>query len=135
HLQRLGLSEAEAEPFTILARTAGRKQTDKLEVFAPPQVVNDTAEGLFLVRGLRHIPGAEDAAEQLAEGAALFVMADVQNDVNPAALALRSERRELLGFVPDYLARELANHALPARSLKVQVKRMNPAPAPVHQRL
>lgn len=135
HLQRLGMSESEAEPFTILARSAGRRETDKLEVFAPPQVVGDIAEGVFLVRGLRHIPGAEAAAEQLQQGARLFVMVDVQNEVNPAALALRTERRELLGYVPDYLARELANHDLPGSLLQVEVKQVNPAPAPVHHRL
>lgn len=62
-------------------------------------------------------------------------MEDVQNEVNAAALALRTKRCELLGFVPDYLAQELARHDLPARLLTIEVRRVNPAPGPVHHRL
>lgn len=135
HVARLALRVDEAEPFTVLARSAGRRETDRLEVFAPPQIVGDNAQGLFLARGLRHIPHAEDATEQLTEQARLFVMADVQNDVNPEALGLRNEQCQLLGFVPDYLAHELARTTCPTSLLNVHVLRVNPRPAPVHHRL
>lgn len=135
HLGRLGLSLEEWEPFTVLARSAGRRQTDRLEVFAPPQVVGDLAEGLFLVRGVRHVPGAEDAAEKLQEQARLYVMADVHNEINPAALALRNEQCQLLGYVPDYLAQELADRGCERSLLVVNALRINPRPAPVHHRL
>jgi hypothetical protein len=43
----LGLSPDQAEPFTVLARSGGRRSTDKLEVFAPPTV---TSRGVELPR-------------------------------------------------------------------------------------
>lgn len=135
HVGRLGLSPDEAEPFTVLARSAGKRVTDKLEVFAPPQVTGNKAEGLFLTRGMRHIPGAEDAAEQLSEQASLKVLADFQNDINPAALLLRSAGCHMLGYVPDYLAQELKRNDCSGSPMQVKVLRVNPRPAPVHHRL
>jgi hypothetical protein len=43
HLSRLALRPDEAEPFTILARSAGKRVTDRREVFAPPEVVGRPA--------------------------------------------------------------------------------------------
>jgi hypothetical protein len=55
YVAELGLSADQAEPFTILARSGGRRSTDRLEVFAPPIVTPRGAEGLFLARGVRHL--------------------------------------------------------------------------------
>ncbi len=135
YVGQLDLSEETAEPFTVLARSGGRRTTDRLEVFAPLASLGDESEGLFLVRGIRHVPGAEAALEQLAPGAPLRIMADVHNEVNPAALLLRCEEKRLVGFVPDYLANELASAGAQLRSLSLSVVKVNPPPAPVHHRL
>lgn len=140
HLSRLALQVDEAEPFTVLARSAGRRETDKLEVFALPRVVarngvENTSDGVFLARGVRHIPHAEAAVEHLQVNAPLYVMADVQNPFNPNGLALRNESCQLLGYVPDYLAQELAQRQCLPELLRVSVLRTNPHPAPVHHRL
>lgn len=135
HLQRLGLDVDEREPFTILARSSGRRETDKLEVFAPPQTTGGAARGLFLVRGLRHTSGGEAAAEHLQPEDSLVVTADTENAANPAALTLSNRDGEKLGFVPDYLAQELADRELQGDLLKVTVARISLPPAPVHHRV
>jgi hypothetical protein len=135
HLQRLALRVDENEPFTVLARSSGRRETDKLEVFSPPRLDGGKAEGLFLVRGVRHTPGADAALVDLRQGDKLYVAADVQNEVNPHALLLRDEQRRLLGFVPDYLAQEFGMHGYSPRALEVRVLKVNPHPAPVHHRI
>jgi hypothetical protein len=135
YLGELGLSADHAEPFTVLARSGGRRTTDRLEVFAPPAKTERGYEGLFLARGVRHVPGSEEALTELRAGNSLFVMADLQNDANPAALVLRDPGKRLLGYVPDYLANEIATSGTPAASLQVGVERVNLPPAPVHHRL
>ena len=135
HVNRLALRVDEAEPFTVLARSAGRRETDKLEVFSPPELVGDKAMGFFLARGVRHIDGAEDAIERLVQQAALHVIADRDNPVTAAALVLENDGAQRLGFVPDYLAQELASNKCPSDLLKVSVAQVNPRPAPLHHRL
>lgn len=137
HIRELGLTLAGGpmEPLTILARSGGRRATDNLEVFAPPVIHSGQAEGLFFVRGMRHVPGSEQALANCSAGAHLCVMADVQNPVARHALALRTERGELIGYVPDYLAAELDRHHAPASALDTQVEQVNPAPATVQHRL
>ncbi len=135
HLRRMALRVDQAEPFTVLARTGGRRESDKLEVFATPRVNDAHGEGLFLVRGVRHIPGADAALELLQVDERLYVLADLQNVVNPSALMVRDERMALLGYVPDYLAQELGVHRYPLHELQVRVLKVNPHPAPVHHRI
>lgn len=135
HAAELALPIDEAEPFTLLSRTGGRRTTDKLEVFAPPTLHDDKVEGLFLARGVRHVPGSEAATPHLSPDDPLYVLADLQNSVTSSALALRTEECQLLGYVPDYLAQELAHQQAPPKELRVSVVRVNPDPAPVHHRL
>jgi hypothetical protein len=135
HLEELGLSAEHAAPFTVLARSGGRRTTDRLEVFAPPTRADRGYEGLFLARGVRHVPGSEEALAKLSARSSLFVMADLQNEVNPFALVLRDSSKHLLGYVPDYLANELAAAGASPAVLNVGVERVNLAPAPVHHRL
>ncbi len=135
HLAEFALSSEEGEPFTVLARSGGRRTTDKLEVFAPPQRTESGAEGLFLARGVRHIAGSEAALEELAPGALLCVLPEPTNAVNPAALLIQDVKGRTLGYVPDYLANELARTAGSPTQLQVTVVKVNPEPAPVHHRL
>lgn len=136
YLGELGLSVEQGEPFTVLSRSGGRRTTDRLEVFAPPEQMNDgNYQGLFLARGVRHVPGSEAALAQLGAASPLFVMADVQNSTNSAALALRDGAQHLLGYVPDYLANELVTAGASPALLQVTAERINLPPAPVHHRL
>lgn len=135
YLSELGLSVGAAEPFTVLSRSGGRRATDRLEVFSPPAERESLYEGVFLLRGVRHVPHSEEALAHLPAQSCLFVMADVQNPANSAALALRDEEKRLLGYVPDYLASELGAAGAKPSCLCVTVLKVNPPPAAVHQRV
>lgn len=133
---QLSLDE-KAEPLDILARSGGRRATDSIEVFAPPvSTGGGRSETFVLVRGTRHLPGAEDAIGELSIGERLFVMHDFQNPHAGHALAVRTEKQALVGYLPDYLALELARlGASTDAALAVTVERVNLPPAPSSHRL
>lgn len=134
-VQALGLSE-NADPFEILARSEGRRQTDRIEVFPEPEFDGHTAQCLFLVHGIRHLSGAEDAISSLEIGERLFVIPDPQNPVDRCAVALRDEC-SLLGWVPRYLT-ELIRRPLQeggASAVTVQVEHVGARSDPIHLRL
>jgi hypothetical protein len=126
-----------ADPLDILARSGGRRATDTIEVFSPPTFSNEgQAETFVLARGTRHVPGAEDAIGGLSAGEVLLVMHDLQNPFGKHALALRTEGQAMVGYLPDYLALELARtDASTVAALSVTVERVNAPPAPSSHRL
>ncbi|HSC85925.1 MAG TPA: hypothetical protein VLC09_01590 [Polyangiaceae bacterium] len=135
-VSELGL-QPDASPLSLMARSGGRRQTDELEVFAAPEV---DADGVLrtsvLLRGVRHVAHAEEAVAQLSTGSRLFVMADMQNEQGEHALALRTQQQQFIGYLPDYLARELAQRDPSlTRQLLVTVEKVNLPPATVHHRL
>jgi len=135
-VSELGL-EKDSSPLALMARSGGRRQTDELEVFAAPEAGDDgVPRTSVLVRGVRHVPHAEEAVVRLEVGARLSIMADLQNAHGRHALGLRTEKQEFVGYLPDYLARELAHHD-PAitRQLVVTVEKVNLPPVIVHHRL
>jgi hypothetical protein len=132
YLHELALDASSAEPFTVLARSGGRRTTDRLELFSPPAPTADGRLGcIVLARGVRHVPGAEEVIAELHVGTRLEVVVDAANPHNPKALKLRNAAG-FIGFLPDYLASELA--CTPAQ-LDVIVRKLNPPPAPVHHRV
>lgn len=131
----IGLGLEEAEPFSILARTGGRRTTDRIEVFAPPRRCGDRFVGVFLARGVRHVPGAEDAISLLKAGDAISLEPEPANPANPNAHHLIGGDGKVVGFLPDYLANELERLGAAASDLDVSVVRANPPPSPVHHRL
>jgi len=133
----LGLSESDG-PLQIMGISGGRRTTDELEVFAPPvRKASGMADTNILARGIRHVPDAERAIANVQKGEQLLVLKDVQNPHASHALALRTrDPPRLVGYVPDYLARELATVGVDiGTQVKVSVERINPPPAPVHHRL
>jgi hypothetical protein len=73
---------------------------------------------------------------KLSPGERLLVLRDEQNPHASHAKLLRTNRTELVGYLPDYLARELELRANPALAdVTVTVEKINPPPAPVHHRL
>lgn len=101
--RRVDLS-GDADPFEVLARSGGRRATDRIEVFAGPE---RTATGestlLFFVRGIRHLAGAVEAVASLAPGDLLVLADDPTNAYNPRAMLLRASDGAHVGWVPDYL--------------------------------
>lgn len=127
----------DADPFEVLARTGGRRATDRIEVFAGPE---HTGEGdscvLFFARGIRHVAGAAEALSTLQPGDGLALVDDPQNPHNPRAVLLRISDGRQVGWVPDYLV----DHVHELRQLNgfdpvVAVEHVNDATAAPHMRL
>jgi hypothetical protein len=88
-----------------------------------------------LARGVRHLPECEKALESVTPGNQLFVMADVQNESNGAALLLRTASKHVVGYFPDHLANELHDAHADLATVRATVSRVNPPPAPMLHRL
>jgi hypothetical protein len=138
YIEELGLTRDDATPERILSRGGGRRMTDHVEIFAPPQ--RDPESGLdemfFLLRGLRYMSGGtEERIANLERGTQLSCMLDFQNPHNLRAVMLRTGDNVLLGYVPDYLADDVALLRKNEAPLLVHVERVNPPPAPQGHRL
>lgn len=126
------------DAIALLSVTEGIRQTDAIELFPEP-VVNDDgwAENTFFLHGLRWLPEAAiQRVAQLTPGERLVPMPDPCNEVDRNAVAVRTlEQPTLLGYVPRYLAPDLAKLLLEEQpQLELTVKRVN-ADAPLQQRL
>jgi hypothetical protein len=127
----------DADPFEVMARTGGRRATDRIEVFAGPE---RTAEGrstcLFFVRGIRHVEGAEGVIPSLHPGDHLAVVDDAENEFNPRAVLIDATDGRRIGWLPDYLV----DHVHDLRLLNgsdpvVVVEHVNDDRTPPHLRL
>lgn len=135
-VSELGLGTG-ASPIEVLSRSGGRRATDEFELFSPPAERPDGKSEMYvLVRGVRHVRGAEEAIAGLVPGQRLLVLRDEQNPHAMHAKLLRTDGTELVGYLPDYLAQELDGPGKPSlKELFVTVEKVNPPPAPVHHRL
>ena len=139
-MELLDLS-VEAEPFEVLERSGGRRETDRLEVFPEPTVLDGQTTCLFFLRGIRYFEGAEDAAATLEKGAELRILMDVQNQANSQAVLLAKEigtgDLKPLGYVPDYLAEHVHQvlRRCGARDVRVTAEHINRPDTPRHMRL
>lgn len=134
-VSRLGLC-VPVDPFEVMERSGGRRQTDRIEVFGEPALEQGNLCSLFFLRGIRHIDGAEDRVTKLTTGQTLGIRRDEANPVNPLALTLLDDDSEVLGYLPDYLvdtAHELQdlNGAFPT----ITVEHINDRDTPFHMRL
>ena len=133
YIASLGLdAQAAKDPFVLLARSGGRKHTDWYETFAAPEP-NETGQYNvpFFLRGLRHMERsaqktAVDAVSQLTPGECLYPMSDSQNAVHKKAIALRTEGKVMIGYMPRYLADDFRPFLNGGGNLKVRVEHVNP---------
>jgi hypothetical protein len=110
-MEWLGLSPFEADALEELSRTGGLRATDGLEVISCPEPTEDRRyEIRFFARGLRHLPtDYQSALDQLQVGERLYLVRDVQNDVDAMALMMRTgEPVRLVGYVPRYYSTDVA---------------------------
>lgn len=123
----------------MLGVTEGIRQTDAIEVF--PCAIPD-GEGCYLnkffLHGIRLVPRwATDRINELKAGDKLCLMRDLQNPVDPRAVAVRTDAdRVMIGYVPRYLAHD-AGTLLSARDvyfIELVVERVN-RNAPLQNRL
>ena len=98
------------DPILVLGVTEGIRQTDAVEVFPCP--VPD-AEGCyfnkFFLHGIRWLPDAVlERIGKLEVDEPLKLMLDLQNKVDPQAVAVRTEAEQIqIGYVPRYLAHDV----------------------------
>jgi len=93
-----------------LSRSRGIRATDELQLFPIPEKnENDNYEVLFFSHGISHI--IEHYVKRLSklnDNDKLFILKDVQNEVDSFALALRTKDDpvELLGYCPSFLVKD-----------------------------
>jgi hypothetical protein len=129
--------QGDADPFEVLARTGGRRATDRIEVFAGPErTAEDESYALFFARGIRHVDGAVEAVASLRTGDRLMLVDEPQNEYNSRAVLLRISDGRQVGWIPDYLV----EHVHELRQLNgndpiVVVEHMNDDTVAIHMRL
>ena len=138
YLGALALPE-DADPFEILARSGGRRATDTIEVVAEPVVDQATGHATchFLVRGVRHVPGAEDAIDGLAVGDLLRTEPDAANEYDEFARLLVTLGGAPVGYLPSYLSEFVHRSARTGsdEAIKVSVVHIGDRDGPSHFRL
>ncbi len=105
HVRSAGLAD---DPLDLLALVGGRLGPNDIELFAHPINEDGSFRFRFFVRGIRHVEtSARERIRRLADGARLFLMADMQNPYDALALALRTaDPSVLVGYCPSYIARD-----------------------------
>lgn len=130
-LAALDLSE-EAGPLEVLARSGGRRMGDGILLIPVPRVdVQGHTSCVFLVHGVRHIPGAPERIEALHAGDALRLEPQPENPVSPHALLVTEDHAEPLGWVPD----ALLSFVHQVRDRRLTVVRVNPSDVGTRLRL
>jgi hypothetical protein len=100
----LGLDDVEIhDPLAELAVSGGVRATDSYQLFAVPEQHNGRYENTFFIHGSRYV--AEEVADGnlLREGDRLLLQLDIQNSVDPGAIALRTDNDEhkvIVGYIP-----------------------------------
>ena len=127
----------DADPFEVLARTEGRRETDTIEMFPEPIIDDGSVRCHLLVHGIRYMPEADDAIEQLSPGQQLMVMSDWQNSVDSYAILVRDDTFHLIGWIPRYLTALVRDPLaqLGPGAVRVTVEHVGERSGPVHLRL
>jgi hypothetical protein len=84
---------------------------------------------------VRHVSGAEQSIADLHEGDRLDLQREEDNAHDPRALLVLAATGKRLGYVPHTLVEDLGRLLVLGSGVEARVHRVNPAPAPVHQRL
>lgn len=132
-------AESQPDPIVILSVTEGIRQTDAIEVFPCP-VPNADACYLskFFLHGIRWMSlYAIDRISRLRVGERLRLMLDFQNEIDPFAVAVRTDQdRTQIGYVPRYFASDISQIASSCTSDNIQlsVARVN-RDAPLQNRV
>ena len=150
-VQGLALDPLLATPWEQLVRTGGSSEGDTIQVTPFPHSVSDGWECIFLAAGLRYFQEKtvmtdrgesstytperfEEILKSLSPGDALEVVLELDNTYNPHAQLL-FYGDDVLGYLPDWLARLTAPWVKAGRPLVGRIVRVNEAGAGWHLRL
>lgn len=129
----------DATPITLFVRRRPGDAAERLEAFAPPLRSPDGRRwGVFEVRGVGRVQQSAEVLASLAQQERLWVRAERDNPYNPHALSITREDGTRLGYVPDYLANELAAVGGRPEQLElvlIEARRVTFAPAPLVYRV
>jgi hypothetical protein len=130
YLAWLGLNEQSNDEFLELQRTAGARATDNIELIPYPEPNQEGKfEAYFFARGLSHMPAwSQVRAHELTAGDRLFLMGDLQNEFDQAALLMRTgDPISVVGYVPKYYSTDLREilSSRGASAVAVTVERVN----------
>jgi hypothetical protein len=137
-VRSLALEPDHATPMDILIRTGGGRVTDPFEIFECP-VRNEILQSYkthFLVHGLSHLSDLSlHRISTLEPEQRLYVMHDCQNEYDDRALALRTDDRVIVGYLPGFLLGEALQLWNQCQDILCQVAKANPPTLPLQQRL
>lgn len=124
---------ATAGPMEFLARSGGRRAGDCIQLLPTPGVADGQTSCVFLVHGVRHIPGAADAVDQLEPGQALALQPEPDNPIDPDAVLVTQDGTRL-GWVPNPLL-GYVRAVMSSGDARLTVVRANPRELGHHMRL
>ncbi|MEO8181911.1 MAG: HIRAN domain-containing protein [Deltaproteobacteria bacterium] len=129
----------DATPITLFVRRRPGDAPERLEAFAPPLRAPDGRRwGVFEARGVGRVQESAEVLAALAEHERVLVRSERDNPYNPHALLITRRDGTRLGYVPDYLANELAAVGGRPDQLELEVseaRRVTFAPAPLVYRV
>lgn len=137
-LQWLNISDNEEDPLAILARSAGKRETDNLGVFPCPEPDAAGQYQLhFFAHGLRYLPeSAIERINKLEPEEKLLLVHEFQNPHDSQALSLNTEDNHMVGYCPRYLRSEVFElFRKDPISVDLRVERVNLPPTPFQFRL
>ena len=139
HIKRLGLPEdSNPDPFQILSVSGGQRATDFYEVF--PKIVKNADGGFvtrFFLHGWRYTTEfAQERLNRLEPEEKLYVTLELNNPATNVAVQLQTQDYHMIGWAPRYLVSDLTKAiAGSSGEYEAKVVRINPAPAPMKQRV
>ena len=137
-VQWLNIPQHQDDPIALLARSGGKRVTDKFEVFPCPEPDENGRYRIhFFAQGLRHLPKpAIERINGLQVGELLYLAHEFQNPHDPSALLLCTKDRWIVGYCPRYLCGDFSQRISQDRELvRVEVDRLNQPPTPLQFRL
>ena len=125
--------------FDLLSKFGLIPGTDSILIYPSPETQENQYFIEFFVHGIRHMSAdMVTQCDQVIEGARLLPLLDVQNPIDPNAIALRAEDdTRLMGYMPAFYAsdiRSILSDAQSAKSARITVVRNN-KDAPIQLRL
>lgn len=133
-VQWLNIPQHEDDPIALLARSGGKRVTDKFEVFPCPEPDENGRYRIhFFAQGLRHLPKpAIERINALKVGELLYLA----HKFYPRGLLLCTENDWIVGYCPRYLLNDIfeiiSQHP---EKVCVEVDRLNQPPTPLQFRL
>lgn len=122
-----------AGPMEFLARSGGRRAGDCIQLLPMPDVNDGQTTCVFLVHGVRYVPGATDAVDQLRPGQELVLEPEPDNPVDPDAVLVTNDGTRL-GWVPNPLL-GYVRAVMSSGDARLTVVRANPRELGHHMRL